>query len=109
MQTKTFQVEGADTTLTIHLATNFWQRFRGLMMRRPLPPATALLIVPCNSIHMCFMRFAIDAVYLDKQGKILKINPDTTVHGLPIKCKLCRQESIVNIDAPEPASKRTSA
>ena len=43
------------------------------------------------------------------KGKILKVNPDTTVHGLPIKCKLCRQESIVNIDAPEPASKRTSA
>lgn len=73
MQTKTFQVEGADTVLTVHLATNFWQRFRGLMLHRPLPPATALLIAPCNSIHMCFMRFAIDAVYLDKQGKILKI------------------------------------
>lgn len=73
MQTKTFQVEGADTTLTVHLATTFWQRFRGLMLRRPLPPATALLIAPCNSIHMCFMRFAIDAVYLDKQDKILKI------------------------------------
>ena len=73
MQTKTFQVEGADTTLTIHLATNFWQRFRGLMMRRPLPPATALLIVPCNSIHMCFMRFAIDAVYIDRDCRVLKV------------------------------------
>lgn len=73
MQTKTFQVEGADTILTVHLATTFWQRFRGLMLRRPLPPAKALLIAPCNSIHMCFMRFAIDAVYLDKQGKILNI------------------------------------
>ena len=71
MQTKTFQVEGTNTALTVHLATNFWQRFRGLMLRRPLPPATALLIAPCNSIHMCFMRFAIDAVYLDKQGRIL--------------------------------------
>ena len=73
MQTKTFQVEGADTTLIVHLATTFWQRFRGLMLSNPLPPATALLIAPCNSIHMCFMRFAIDAVYLDKQGRILKI------------------------------------
>ena len=73
MQTKTFQVEGTNTALTVHLATNFWQRFRGLMLRRPLPPATALLIAPCNSIHMCFMRFAIDAVYLDKNGGILKI------------------------------------
>ena len=43
------------------------------MLRRPLPPATALLIAPCNSIHMCFMRFAIDAIYLDKNGRILKI------------------------------------
>ena len=79
MQTKTFQVEGADTTLTVHLATTFWQRFRGLMLRRPLPPATALLITPCNSIHMCFMRFAIDAVYLDDARRILKIAP----HLLP--------------------------
>ena len=79
MQTKTFQVEGADTTLTVHLATTFWQRFRGLMLRRPLPPATALLIAPCNSIHMCFMRFAIDAVYLDDARRILKIAP----HLLP--------------------------
>ena len=73
MQTKTFQVEGADTTLTVHLATNFWQRFRGLMLRRPLPPATALLIAPCNSIHMCFMRFAIDAVYFNDRMEIVKI------------------------------------
>ena len=73
METQTFQVEGSNITLTARLATNFWQRFRGLMLSRPLPPATGLLITPCNSIHMCFMRFAIDAVYLDKQGRILKI------------------------------------
>ena len=75
MQTKTFQVEGADITLTVHLATTFWQRFRGLMLRRPLPPATALLIAPCNSIHMCFMRFAIDAVYFDGEGRVVKVVP----------------------------------
>lgn len=73
MQTKTFIIESSNTALTVHLATTFWQRFCGLMLRRPLPPATALLIAPCNSIHMCFMRFAIDAVYLDKNGRILKI------------------------------------
>ena len=73
MQTKTFIIESSNIALTVHLATTFWQRFCGLMLRRPLPPATALLIAPCNSIHMCFMRFAIDAVYLDKQGRILKI------------------------------------
>lgn len=43
------------------------------------------------------------------KGKILKINPDTTIHRLPRVCKICRQETIVNIEAPEPASKVTSA
>jgi hypothetical protein len=43
------------------------------------------------------------------KGKLLKILPDTSVRNLPCKCKLCRQESIVNIEAPVPASKVTSA
>lgn len=43
------------------------------------------------------------------KGKILKVNPDTTVHNLPRPCKRCGQESIVNIEAPEPASSATSA
>lgn len=43
------------------------------------------------------------------KGKILKVNPDTTVHNLPRPCKRCGQISIVNIEAPEPASTETSA
>lgn len=43
------------------------------------------------------------------KGKILKINPNTTVQNLPRKCKRCGQETLVNIDAPEPASTETSA
>lgn len=60
-------------SIQVQMADTFWTRLAGLMFRRPLPSATGLLITPCNSIHMCFMRFAIDAVYLDQQGKILKI------------------------------------
>lgn len=44
-----------------------------------------------------------------RKGKLLKILPDTAVRNLPCKCKLCGTETIVNIDAPEPASKETSA
>ena len=43
------------------------------------------------------------------KGKLLKILPDTSVKNLPCKCKLCRQESIVNIAEPVPASRVTSA
>lgn len=31
------------------------------------------MLAPCNSIHMLFMRFAIDAVFLDKEYRIKKI------------------------------------
>ena len=50
-----------------------WQRFRGLMMRRGLGEGEGLLFPDVSSIHMCFMRFAIDVVYLDAQGRVLKI------------------------------------
>ena len=43
------------------------------------------------------------------KGKILPINPDSTCYHLPRKCKRCGQETIVNIEAPEPASEVTSA
>lgn len=32
------------------------------------------------------------------KGKLLKLRPDTAVRNLPVKCKRCGQESIVNID-----------
>lgn len=43
------------------------------------------------------------------KGKLLKLLPESTVHALPCKCKLCGQTTNVNIDAPEPASCETSA
>ena len=60
--------------LRVQVADNFLQRLRGLMLRSPasLPLGTGLLIAPCNSIHMMFMRFAIDAVYLAEDYTVVK-------------------------------------
>jgi uncharacterized membrane protein (UPF0127 family) len=57
----------------IAVADSFWSRFRGLMLRRKLEPGQGLLIEPCASIHMLFMRFPIDAVFLDSEGRVVKI------------------------------------
>ncbi len=43
------------------------------------------------------------------KGKLLKLLPTSIVRNLPSKCKRCGQETIVNIEAPEPVSKETSA
>ncbi len=36
-------------------------------------PALALVIAPSNSIHTFFMRFAIDVIYTDREGRVLKV------------------------------------
>lgn len=59
--------------LQIETANTFFSRFRGLMLRKRLPAGHGLLIAPCNSIHMCFMRFAIDAIFIDKDYRVLKV------------------------------------
>jgi uncharacterized membrane protein (UPF0127 family) len=48
-------------------------RLRGLLGRPGLEPDSGLLIEPCNSIHTCFMRFAIDAVFLDSELRVLRV------------------------------------
>lgn len=59
--------------LKIEKADTFFKRFIGLIGRKEIAPNYGLLIAPCNSIHMLFMRFSIDAVYIDKNFVIKKI------------------------------------
>ena len=54
-------------------ATGMWDRMKGLLGRDGLPVGEGLLITPCNSIHMFFMRFPIDALFLDAQGTVVKL------------------------------------
>jgi uncharacterized protein len=74
-----WRLERADGTLIagdVELATGMWARFMGLMGRPALPEGHALYIRPCNSIHMFFMRFPIDAVFVDADGRVLRIYAD---------------------------------
>jgi len=54
-------------------ATSMTARMRGLLGRKDLPLDTGLWIRPCRSIHMWFMRFPIDAAFLDDELRVLKI------------------------------------
>jgi uncharacterized membrane protein (UPF0127 family) len=57
-------VEVADTILS---------RFRGLMFRDHLPEGHGLALRPCNSIHMFFMRFPLDVVFVDGDGRVVRV------------------------------------
>ena len=53
------------------MADSFYRRFCGLMLRRSLPHGTSLALKPCNSIHMLFMRFPIDVLFIDKDNVVV--------------------------------------
>jgi len=64
-------VKSAEIT-EIEVARGFWSRFRGWMGRKMLP-GTALLLYPCSSVHTFFMRAAIDVVFLNSEGRVVKL------------------------------------
>lgn len=69
------RVRGTGTVLAadVRLARSVLARTRGLMFAPGLPGGTALDIRPCNSIHMMFVRFPIDAVFYDRDGTVTKV------------------------------------
>jgi len=43
------------------------------MFRRGLADGEGLVLEPANGIHMFFMRFPIDAVFVDREWKVLHV------------------------------------
>jgi len=58
------------------LAETALTRMRGLLGRRKLSSNEGILLKPASSVHMWFMRFAIDAVFLDTDMRVVKIASD---------------------------------
>jgi uncharacterized membrane protein (UPF0127 family) len=58
------------------LAETALTRMRGLLGRSDLPSGQGILLRPASSVHMAFMRFAIDAVFLDRDLRVLKVAAD---------------------------------
>src|SRR5437763_9050396 len=55
------------------LATTPFARAKGLLGRASLEPGEGMLFRPAGSIHMFFMRFAIDAVFCDGELVVLDV------------------------------------
>jgi uncharacterized membrane protein (UPF0127 family) len=51
-------------------------RMKGLLGRSELRPGEGLLLRPASAIHTCFMRFPIDAVFLDGGLRVVGISDE---------------------------------
>jgi uncharacterized membrane protein (UPF0127 family) len=49
----------------------FFGRALGLMFTKSLDAGSGLILEPCNSIHMFWMSYAIDAIFLDKNTRVV--------------------------------------
>ena len=58
------------------VARTFAERAKGLIGRDGLAPGKGLLIPGCNCIHTFFMRFAIDATFMDGKGRVVRVVRD---------------------------------
>ncbi len=67
--------DSGSTLATVHRCDGVLERMRGLLWRPKLAQGQGLLIAPCNSVHTIGMRYAIDVVFLNREGRVLKVFP----------------------------------
>jgi uncharacterized membrane protein (UPF0127 family) len=71
-------------------------RMKGLSDLPAMPPATGLHIPRCRSIQTVSMRFALDLIWLDRHGAVVRIDEAVP----PKRMKTClRARSVVECDA----------
>jgi len=87
-----------------NIARTFSQRLIGLLLKKSISREEALIFYGVSSIHMFFMRFPIDVLYLDKEMKVLKIKHSL----LPWRMSFCPKASIT-IELPAGKAKTTLA
>ncbi|MFC2159120.1 DUF192 domain-containing protein [Actinomycetota bacterium] len=60
----------------VYLTYGFFKKLFGLLVFKPLKESEGLLIKDCRSIHTMWMRYSIDAVFIDKKGRVTAVYED---------------------------------
>lgn len=65
--------KGKELAGEVLIADSALKRMKGLLGRRTLDEGHSLWLRPCKGIHTIGMRFAIDAIFLDKRNMVIAI------------------------------------
>jgi uncharacterized membrane protein (UPF0127 family) len=60
----------------VEVAATRASRRRGLLGRDGLDGGAALILSPCWTIHTAFMRFPIDVAFVDREGRVIRVQED---------------------------------
>lgn len=71
------KITGKVLASKVEFADTFWRRFRGLMFRHKFPRGSAVLFKLSKpgryGIHMFFVRFPIDLLYIDSRFVVVEL------------------------------------
>jgi uncharacterized protein len=81
--------------MEIVVARTFLARMRGLALRRRPPPGRVLLLPRCRSVHTFGMRFVLDLVWLDGDGRVIALD-----QSVPPNRVRTRREAAAVIEVP---------
>jgi uncharacterized membrane protein (UPF0127 family) len=81
------------------------KRRTGLLKHKSLPPGSGLWLVPCEGIHMIGMKFSIDALFLNRDRRVVKICPNMGKWALALSL---RAHSVLELPAGAAAQTGTT-
>jgi uncharacterized protein len=68
--------KGTTIAARARMASSIVARGRGLMFVSELPKGAGLVIDPCSSIHMFWMRIPLDVLYVSKANVVVRVQRD---------------------------------
>jgi len=83
----------------ISVATTWPSRLLGLALLARDRAGTGLLIPHCRSVHTVGMRFRLDLLFLDRDGRVVEICRDVPA-GRFLRCR--RAAAVLELPAPQP-------
>lgn len=81
----------------LKLANSFTEKFKGLMGRKRLDKSEGLMILSCNSIHTCFMRFPIDVLFLNMDHEVIAMRKEVK----PWRMVKFIKKAYITVEMPE--------
>lgn len=56
----------------VRLANTWWTRLRGMLGQPEPAPGEGLLLAPCQSVHMFWMKYPLDIAFLAPDGSVVE-------------------------------------
>lgn len=78
-------------------AHTHWTRLRGLLGTRGLPAGHGLWIRPCRQVHMFWMRYAIDVVFIDDDLRVCHV--EAALQPWRVSPKIAAATSVIELPA----------